>query len=108
MPWLSMPDEYVGGRICEGVAQMRGVVGSDATDVEARRAVRGLERLQSGRLRVVELHVRRIAGVSTGIRLLFLERVRRPTRETEPRLSKLVEMCPSKHAIGHGGPCGPL
>src|SRR5262252_10514712 len=56
---LEIPDEHVGGRIGEGVAQMRGVVGSDATDVETRRAGRGLERLQSGRLRVVELHVRR-------------------------------------------------
>jgi hypothetical protein len=58
---LEIPDEHVSGRIGEGVAQMRGVVGSDATDVEARRAARGLERFQGGRLRVVELHVRRIA-----------------------------------------------
>src|SRR5215468_9384729 len=58
---LEIPDEHVSGRIGEGVAQMRGVVGSDATDVEARRAARGGERLQSGRLRVEEFHVRRTA-----------------------------------------------
>src|SRR5262252_3888010 len=58
---LEIPDEYVSGRIGEGVAQMRGVVGSDATDVEARRAARGAEQLQNDRLRIVEFHVRRAA-----------------------------------------------
>src|SRR5262249_55822173 len=48
---LEIPDEHVSDRIGEGVAQMRGVVGSDATDVEARRAARGAERLPTGRLR---------------------------------------------------------
>jgi hypothetical protein len=34
--------------------------GSDATDVEAHRAARGLERLEAGGLRVVEPHIRRL------------------------------------------------
>src|SRR5262252_6427656 len=66
---LEIPDEHVSGRIGERVAQMRGVVGSDATDVEAHRVVGGVERLQGGRLRIVEFHVRRIIWFTSGIAL---------------------------------------
>src|SRR5438128_1530835 len=55
-PALEMPHEHVSDGVGKGVAQMRGVVGSDPTDVEARRAARSLERLEDGGLRVVELH----------------------------------------------------
>src|SRR5712691_4766920 len=59
-----MPHEHVGDRVGEGMAQMGGVVGSDAADVEADRAAHWPERLEGPVLCVVDVHAGRggVAG----------------------------------------------
>ena len=79
---LQVTHEHVGGRVGEGVAQVRGVVGRDAAHIEADGATNGLEGLDGAGQGVVEPHLFQVSSFRG-----------RPARSEAPRGRPPLDWC---------------